>query len=879
MKNIYIKKINAENIGPLKKLDKEFSPSFLYVIYGKNETGKTFLVEFIIKTLFSNTEFWRYTREIDGKGKITISGIEEKDIEFAFLTNKKRKTLDKLLENKNSPLTPSLAKILLVKGGEVDLDENVLSKSLLRELLLKPRVFEEIDSDSNISKTVKNARIEDNKLIISKQGEGREYYEIRKKLENIDKLIRKVAEELNLAEISNLELSIKELKNQKENLEKAKRYKAFKISQEIKKIDEELLKFPTISELEEISNKIQQIKNAKKNFENYNEELKQKREEREELSKKEEEYQQQLKAKRYLAYKISKEIENLKKELEKYPEDKINNIKTNIEQHKRVKDDYEEKTNEANKLREKIKNLTWVDSAYKTYAEFLEKRPKEPLSKIFIYLSLILVLLGIIFSLAEIKILSIISILTGLLTGGIYIYSLLKAFKDLPKIKELEKIKKQFKEKFNQDLTSIADINSKKQELEMEKQKLDLLDIEKAEDDLKKLYEEISKELKELTGKDIEPQNWEGELKNLENKIKNLKDQISGEEKKLASLNIPENEWVSTDPGIEYDPVNFERLEKEITIIPSLEKEISKLEKDLSNLEKEIKSLQEEIKKKLKKWLGKDIEENQWENEVFNLKKNIEEKEKHKKELEGELKGLGIDESEYLEEDPGIPYNPNKLKQIENELKQKEKEKEEKEKELFSLKGEIRGQLGIDLTTPWDEILSLLFKVKEETEKELKKTLAKIVAGILVHQAIEEIKKEEEKFLIEAINCDEVTKVLKKLTAGKYQQIKIEGDDIIISSNIEDYNIKDLSTGAKEQVLLALRIGIVQKLLGNNSGFLVLDDAFQHVDWERRPLIIDSLIQLSKSGWQIFYFTMDDHIKGLFEEKKKHEKNIEIIYF
>ena len=107
---------------------------------------------------------------------------------------------------------------------------------------------------------------------------------------------------------------------------------------------------------------------------------------------------------------------------------------------------------------------------------------------------------------------------------------------------------------------------------------------------------------------------------------------------------------------------------------------------------------------------------------------------------------------------------------------------------------------------------------------------------------------------------------MKKITKEKYKKIKIEGENIIISSDVADYNIKDLSTGAREQVLLAIRIGIAQKLLGNNSGFLILDDAFQHVDWEKRPLIVESLIQLSKSGWQIFYLTMDDHIKGLFEK-------------
>jgi predicted ATP-binding protein involved in virulence len=170
MKSLYIKKISAQNIGPIERFEKDFYPSSLYVIYGKNETGKTFLAEFIIRTLFYDVDFWGYTREIDGKGKITISGIEEKDTEFAFQRSKKKNTLDKLLESRNYSLSPSLAKILLVKEGEVNLGKDVISKSILRNLLLERRIFEEIDSDSNISKTIKNAEIENDTLKIDKRG-------------------------------------------------------------------------------------------------------------------------------------------------------------------------------------------------------------------------------------------------------------------------------------------------------------------------------------------------------------------------------------------------------------------------------------------------------------------------------------------------------------------------------------------------------------------------------------------------------------------------------------------------------------------------------------------------------------------------------------
>jgi uncharacterized protein YhaN len=51
--------------------------------------------------------------------------------------------------------------------------------------------------------------------------------------------------------------------------------------------------------------------------------------------------------------------------------------------------------------------------------------------------------------------------------------------------------------------------------------------------------------------------------------------------------------------------------------------------------------------------------------------------------------------------------------------------------------------------------------------------------------------------------------------------------------------------------------------------FLILDDAFQHSDWQRREWMVDQMADLVSMGWQIIYFTMDDHIKRLFEDRVK----------
>ena len=67
--------------------------------------------------------------------------------------------------------------------------------------------------------------------------------------------------------------------------------------------------------------------------------------------------------------------------------------------------------------------------------------------------------------------------------------------------------------------------------------------------------------------------------------------------------------------------------------------------------------------------------------------------------------------------------------------------------------------------------------------------------------------------------------------------------------------------------MLGLRIGFASKLLAGEPLFLILDDAFQHSDWERREILVDKLMGLADIGWQIIYFSMDDHIKSLFTQR------------
>jgi len=103
----------------------------------------------------------------------------------------------------------------------------------------------------------------------------------------------------------------------------------------------------------------------------------------------------------------------------------------------------------------------------------------------------------------------------------------------------------------------------------------------------------------------------------------------------------------------------------------------------------------------------------------------------------------------------------------------------------------------------------------------------------------------------------------------QYDRVVPEEDRLVVSGPYGDYPLGDLSAGAREQVLPSLRLGCAARLMGQESLFLVLDDAFQHADWNRRSRLVDEMVRLAEAKWQILYLSMDDHIRDLFVERGK----------
>ena len=235
-----------------------------------------------------------------------------------------------------------------------------------------------------------------------------------------------------------------------------------------------------------------------------------------------------------------------------------------------------------------------------------------------------------------------------------------------------------------------------------------------------------------------------------------------------------------------------------------------------------------------------------------------------------ELSGLGVDPSDHVDEDPGVSYQKTTLETLHADERDVDDRLGQTTAALDSLKQRICQETKDDISTTWEVLLENLREHHETIVDEYRSVTAMILGKILVHGELEILREQEDQKIQRSLESPAIVDPLNDITQ-RYQRVRLEGDRLIISDKVRDFPLNDLSTGAQEQVLLALRIGCAAQVLGKQSLFLVLDDAFQHADWDRRERLMDEVIRLGKKGWQILYLTMDDHIRDLFQDRGEKE--------
>lgn len=852
---ITIEKITVKNCGPIKDFNQKLKR--INLIYSKNEGGKSLLVEFIIRSIFRNKNDWGYLREV-GEGKVTILGIEKNPIDFSPSSKKK---LEDFIKKDERGLPISLVKLLVVKEGETEIVRNNkagINKETIKDLLSFSKILDNIE---NKIKFASGVEIEGKEIHINKKcGIGKNYHEKCEELQEIERVLENLNREFEQGTIKDLKLKEEVLRQEKDLLLKAKRFKAYKLQKEIEELEKELNKFSEIENLDTFLNEYEKYKNQYDNLKNEVEEIAKQTDKIQEL---EEKKNQLLKAKYYLAFKLRNEIKNKENLLKEIPEEEIDEVKENVSRYQDKKQEAQVKREKVEELKEKSKDYEWLKVARENYDRFIRT------TKInnFIIWIITFYLAGMTSILLNYKWVGLPLLLLSGILGVYYFKKVLIKYK----IKlELENIKSEFRCRFKEELQSITQLDFHLEQQKKYYNQLEVLEeqLNELEKEIKFYLNKIQEGFKRIKIDNLSETDWNIKLMEIKNEKDKLKKEIELLQNQLFTLKVNESDYILQDPGIEYNEKELTKIENELFMLYNLKKQEENKIKELENLESKLKKIKNEIENIFKNLTGKKINELEW-NSTFNELKN--ECEKVKKQINkkrGELEGLGITHSEYIKDDPGKEFSSLELEEVEKELEKITQKIKDEEEKFTKLKTQLIKITDLDLSSHWNELINGLYVKLEEVQKEWKEIKAEIIAGKIVYDIIQKFRLEEDKKLTEGLNSPEIKDMINKLTK-RYICLNLGSAEVTILDNYNEFKLEDLSTGAREQVMLALRIGFLKRLFKQDSAFLILDDAFQHSDYEKRPILVKTLHELATLGWQIIYLTMDDNIKDLFNEEFK----------
>jgi len=296
------------------------------------------------------------------------------------------------------------------------------------------------------------------------------------------------------------------------------------------------------------------------------------------------------------------------------------------------------------------------------------------------------------------------------------------------------------------------------------------------------------------------------------------------------------------------------------------------LEKQIKDEESEISNLKWKLTKRIGDLFDKELEPNRWKKE---LEEKLKEKDNLKEKIENlnyKLLELNVDSSEFEREEPDIEFNENEYNNINKSKGEIEGDILIQTQKLDDLKSEICKVTRDDFSTPWMELIGNLARKREEILNDYKNITAEIIGKNFVYNIVEGLYEKEDEKIEELMESDLMSKTLKDVTT-RYNKISLVDDTMIVSDSFNNFPVNMISDGATEQVFLALRIGMAKHWFKKDELFLILDDAFIHSDYNRRPKLIDKMLELAKNGWQIICFTFDDNIRNLIDKKVKNLKN------
>ncbi len=328
-------------------------------------------------------------------------------------------------------------------------------------------------------------------------------------------------------------------------------------------------------------------------------------------------------------------------------------------------------------------------------------------------------------------------------------------------------------------------------------------------------------------------------------------------------------------PELEGLKLEFQkRFGSELTGRPALELRHEKLTEDhirakqireeVDEIAADVITSRKGLSRDFKDITGSDHSPGEWQDVIQDLRARVAGLNENINHADLQLASLDVRPEEHLETDPGVAWDREHCDQLERQFQDIELELATEMQGLEQLRTGIANETNSE-SLEWHALITALHDKRDEVASGYRRTTAQILAQIQVTTVIKEFREEENARIAAGLQRSELTEPLHALT-GHYTGIRLGSDEglVLVSDQDEEYLLAAVSTGTQEQACIALRIGFASIAMEGQPAFLILDDAFQHSDWNRRGRLVAHTVGLVRAGWQVFYFTMDDHIRELF---------------
>lgn len=138
-------------------------------------------------------------------------------------------------------------------------------------------------------------------------------------------------------------------------------------------------------------------------------------------------------------------------------------------------------------------------------------------------------------------------------------------------------------------------------------------------------------------------------------------------------------------------------------------------------------------------------------------------------------------------------------------------------------------------------------------------------AALAVREIFKKMSSELDEFIHDIITGnDSLSEYFESIT-GRYDEVEIKNKNFVVKEKSgRKFKADDLSSGAKDQLLLCFRLAALKHIFPKGS-FLILDDAFIFADWPRRQKLVDLIKKFIEDGNQVIYLTSDNHTRDILQ--------------